>query len=113
MLHRLAAGACAMGQFGPVHWVVIAIVVLLLFEARQGRARVKFDLRRFLHGMTVTSALALGGAALLALALLTDVYDIRWSHGATPNLATDGLAGSGALLVLAAVVSALRAGKRS
>ncbi len=102
-----------MGHFAPVHWVVIAVVVLLLLEARQGRGAVKFDLRRFLHGMTATSALALGGAALLALALLTDVYDIRWSPGADPDLATDGLAGSGALLVLAAVVSALKPGKRS
>jgi hypothetical protein len=99
-----------MGAFRPVHWMILAVIVVLLFGGYSGFSRVQGADRPFLKGMTRTSAFALSGALLVALALLTLAYGMQWPLGADPASLALGLASSGALLLFAAVISGRQSG---
>jgi len=99
-----------MGLLSPIHLLILALVLLLLAvgfrqirNTLRPRERLGAPPPKFLHGMNAISALALGGAMLLALALLLDVYGADWMPAAIGEDLSLGFAGSGAVLVLAAL----------
>ncbi len=90
-----------MGAFHPIHWLILAIVVLMLVGG-YGAFRAPNAQSGFFKGMTAASALALSGVLFLALALLVGVYGEQSTLGADPIELTAGLAGAGAALMIAA-----------
>ena len=109
-----------MGSLAPIHWMILALIAVLLFAiSRQVRALLHrrrkggAGRRRFLDGMTPVTSLALAGAMLLALGLVTDVYGPDWAPGAVGEDLSLALSGSGAVLTLVSFFLDRRSRNRS
>lgn len=112
-----------MAAMTPIHWAILALVVLLvLFGYGQIRAALarwfgreadgRKPPRRFFDGMTQVTSLALGGAMLLALGLLVDVYGPDWAPSPLTEDLSLVLSGSGGLVTLLALLLDRRSRKR-
>jgi dipeptide/tripeptide permease len=112
-----------MAAMTPMHWAILALIALLVLIG-YGRIRAalsrllgrvadsKRPQRRFFEGMTAVTSLALGGAMLLALGLLVDVYGPDWAPGAMTENVSLILSGSGGLVTLLALLLDRRSRKR-
>jgi hypothetical protein len=110
-----------MAAMTPIHWAVLALIVLLALVGygqirsalarRVGRKADHRPRRRFFDGMTPVTSLALGGAMLLALGLLVDVYGPDWAPGPLTEDLSLALSGSGGLVTLLALLLDRRARK--
>ena len=93
-----------MGQIGPIPWLILGAVVLLLFGGSwQGVDRIPRD-SRFFSGVIRVSAFALSGALLLALSLLIDVYGTQWAPGADSDGLSLGLSAAGGVFVIVSMI---------
>ena len=112
-----------MAAMTPIHWAILALVALLVLAGfgqirgavarRIGRpADSRGPRRRFFDGMTPVTSLALGGAMLLALGLLVDVYGPDWALGPLTEDLSLVLSGSGGLVTLLALLMDRRSRKR-
>ena len=112
-----------MAAMTPIHWAILALIALLVLV---GHGQIKGALarrvgripdnrkvrRRFFEGMTPVTSLALGGAMLLALGLLVDVYGPDWALGPFTEDLSLALSGSGGLVTLLALLLDRRSRKR-
>lgn len=112
-----------MAAMTPIHWAVLALVALLVLL---GYGRIRAALTRwfgrqadsrkpprpFFDGMTQVTSLALGGAMLLALGLLVDVYGPDWAPSPLTEDLSLVLSGSGGLVTLLALLLDRRSRKR-
>jgi len=111
-----------MAAMTPIHWAILALIALLVLAGygqirgalarRLGRADSRRPRRRFFDGMTPVTSLALGGAMLLALGLLVDVYGPDWAPGPLTEDLSLALSGSGGLVTLLALLLDRRSRKR-
>src|SRR5665213_4517951 len=95
-----------MAAMTPIHGAILALIALLVLvgygQIRDALARLigrvadgQKPRRRFFEGMTPVTSLALGGAMLLALGLLVDVYGPDWTPGPLTEHLSLALSGSG------------------
>jgi hypothetical protein len=112
-----------MAAMTPIHWAILALIVVLALVGygqirsslvrRAGRqAGDRRPRRRFFDGMTTVTSLALGGAMLLALGLLVDVYGPDWAPAPLTEDLSLALSGSGGLVTLLALLLDRRSRKR-